>query len=206
MVCLISYSVILSKMANGYMNDACHTCMHTCNSFCSLQSLGCFTVKGNFSSHEHSHHSKSKYDPDTNTITVKGAQIIGWICTMIPKFPAVSAMPEMTIAHTFNEHCTATVQLETLTLTSRCITGCVTVANIAYEKYVYVRWTVNGWKSYSDTSCTYESSDESSQRDIFTFELPVLPPIELCICYTVQGQTFYDNNNTFNYSFSCTCN
>ena len=45
-------------------------------------------MKGNFSSHEHSQHSKSEYDPGTNTLTVKGAQIIGWICTVIPKFPA----------------------------------------------------------------------------------------------------------------------
>ena len=47
-------------------------------------------MKGNFGSGEHSQGSSCEYVPTTNTLKIKGALIIGWVCTVVPKFPTVS--------------------------------------------------------------------------------------------------------------------
>ncbi len=100
----------------------------------------------------------------------------------------------------FNSTATATVQLERLVLLSnQRILGIVTVANLAFHKEVYVRWTSNGWLTFTDTPCKYQSSNIPSQRDTFGFQLSTTGPVELCVCYTVLGQSYYDNNNGLNY-------
>jgi len=60
-----------------------------------LQAIGCFTVKGKINSHVHSHHTSSEYDPENNTVRIKGALIIGWISTVVPRFPAVSKVRQL---------------------------------------------------------------------------------------------------------------
>ncbi len=101
----------------------------------------------------------------------------------------------------FNSTATATVQLERLVfLSNQRILGIVTVGNLAFHKEVYVRWTSNGWQTFTDTPCKYQSSDIPSQRDIFGFQLSTTGPVELCVCYTVLGQSYYDNNNGQNYT------
>ncbi len=100
----------------------------------------------------------------------------------------------------FNQASTATVQLERLVLLSNHILGFVTVTNLGSHKEVYVHWTSDGWQTFTDTPCKYLSSNVPSQRDTFGFQLSITSRVELCICYTVQAQTFCDNNSGENYS------
>ena len=45
---------------------------------------------GNFNSDQHACPTRCEYKSDTNTLRVNGAQIIGWVCSVLPKFPAIS--------------------------------------------------------------------------------------------------------------------
>lgn len=98
------------------------------------------------------------------------------------------------------------VCLETCSLQERSLTGTIKVRNIGFEKSVHVRATYDSWASYTDIECTFMNNVYSCQdTDIFSFvlELPAfIPPhnrVEFCICFTVQGQTFWDNNDGKNY-------
>lgn len=79
------YIIIIFKFQELVWNNCGYSLIITY-----LQGIGCFTLKGNHGFNEHSHSTKSEYDAETNTLTVKGAHIIGWICFVLPKFPAVS--------------------------------------------------------------------------------------------------------------------
>ncbi len=93
------------------------------------------------------------------------------------------------------------VQLErTVRICSDHLLGTVSVANIAYHKEAYVRWTRNHWESYTDSPASYQSSNAHNNRDTFAFQLPIADAqIECCIIYNVAGETYYDNNHGQNY-------
>ncbi|KAJ1374669.1 hypothetical protein KIN20_037404 [Parelaphostrongylus tenuis] len=82
--------------------------------------------------------------------------------------------------------------------------GTIKVANIAFEKKVFVRYTSNNWQSYMDRLATYQPST-SRVYDTFTFELD-LPTVsdksnrlEFCICYIANGSEHWDSNCGNNY-------
>ncbi len=89
------------------------------------------------------------------------------------------------------------VLLERIGLHGNRIVGRVSVANLAYEKDVYVHWTFDR-VMYSDTNCRYDCS-ESPQRDIFEFDLPATASFELSVGYNVAGQSFSDDNSGAGY-------
>lgn len=98
------------------------------------------------------------------------------------------------------------VCLENCSLQERSLTGTIKVRNIGFEKSVLVRATFDSWVSYTDVDCTFMNNVYGCQdTDTFAFvlELPVyvLPQnrAEFCICFKVQGQVFWDNNNGKNY-------
>ncbi|KAK2824674.1 hypothetical protein Q5P01_021849 [Channa striata] len=98
------------------------------------------------------------------------------------------------------------VCLENCSLQERSLTGTIKVRNIGFEKSVQVRATYDSWASFTDTECTFMNNVYGCQdTDTFAFvvELPahILPHnrVEFCICFKVQGQTFWDNNNSKNY-------
>ncbi len=94
--------------------------------------------------------------------------------------------------------CQSPVQLERIAFHNGTILGSVSVANLAYEKRVYVRWSLNGvW--YNDTMCKYESSNFCTMRDYFSFDLPATDPVQFHLKYTVAGQTYCDNNHGEDY-------
>ncbi|KJH42536.1 putative phosphatase regulatory subunit [Dictyocaulus viviparus] len=84
------------------------------------------------------------------------------------------------------------------------LVGTIKVANIAFEKRVFVRYTTNNWQSYMDRQATYQPSN-SKVYDTFTFELE-LPTVfekssrlEFCICYVANGTENWDSNGGENY-------
>lgn len=92
------------------------------------------------------------------------------------------------------------VCLENMKRDGPCIQGYVRVTNIAYHKKVQVRWTTDAWHRHQDTECTYSHTLQNSNTDCFTFKLPISgEQLELALLYTVNGQTFWDNNGGRNY-------
>ncbi|KAM3606640.1 uncharacterized protein V6R79_020309 [Siganus canaliculatus] len=98
------------------------------------------------------------------------------------------------------------VCLENCSLQERSLTGTVKVRNIGFEKSVQLRATFDSWLSFTDVECTFMNNVYSCQdTDTFAFvlELPAyVPPqnrVEFCICFKVQDQIFWDNNDGKNY-------
>ena len=86
-------------------------------------------------------------------------------------------------------------------------TGLVRVQNIAYEKQVVVRYTLNDWESFSDLKAEWEESVWANDRleaDKFRFSIP-LPTgartlrVRFAVSYDVAGLSFWDNNDTMDY-------
>lgn len=103
------------------------------------------------------------------------------------------------------------VCLENCTLAERTLSGIVKVRNVGFEKSVQVRITYDSWASFQDVECQYISSVyvcSDSDHFSFTLEIPssVQPrhSIEFCVCYTTQGQSFWDNNKGKNYRITHT--
>lgn len=99
------------------------------------------------------------------------------------------------------------VCLENCSLQERSLTGTVKVRNLGFQKWVWLRATFDSWASFTDVDCTFLNNVYSCQdTDTFAFvlELPssILPQhrVEFCICYQVQDQTFWDNNDGKNYT------
>ncbi|XP_056302298.1 protein phosphatase 1 regulatory subunit 3B isoform X1 [Danio aesculapii] len=101
-----------------------------------------------------------------------------------------------------NDH----VCLEHCMLKEKSIMGTVKVKNISFEKSVKLRITFDTWKNHTDVQCQYvKDTYTASNRDTFSFEasLPEQVPsherIEFAICYEVNGDTLWDNNQGKNY-------
>lgn len=99
------------------------------------------------------------------------------------------------------------VCLESCSLQERSLTGTIKVRNIGFEKSVQIRTTFDSWASFTDVECTFMNNIYGCpDTDTFSFvvELPAeVPPqnrVEFCICFKVQGQTFWDNNDGKNYA------
>eukprot|EP00123_Amoebidium_parasiticum_P000706 comp11580_c0_seq1/m.6053 comp11580_c0_seq1/g.6053 ORF comp11580_c0_seq1/g.6053 comp11580_c0_seq1/m.6053 type:complete len:457 (-) comp11580_c0_seq1:1025-2395(-) len=83
--------------------------------------------------------------------------------------------------------------------------GRVRVRNTSFEKAVFIRYTVDNWRTHRDISAQYESSDSSREYDEFLFVIPV--PINIthgrkiafAVCYCADGREFWDNNHGANY-------
>ena len=81
------------------------------------------------------------------------------------------------------------------------IKGTIQVTNVAYEKRVTVRWSVDGWKTWADTDATFHSSI-SKDSDLFEFTIPSQTKTEFAVRYQAAGQEVWDNNSGWNYQFS----
>eukprot|EP00062_Callorhinchus_milii_P009827 gi/632954049/ref/XP_007892757.1/ PREDICTED: protein phosphatase 1 regulatory subunit 3A isoform X2 [Callorhinchus milii] len=88
--------------------------------------------------------------------------------------------------------------------------GVIRVQNIAYEKLVYVRVTLNNWDSYCDLPAEYTPGFCDDETDQFTFKVSFVPPerkdggkVEFAICYETPIGTYWANNNQKNYGLLC---
>lgn len=89
------------------------------------------------------------------------------------------------------------------------IVGTVKVSNMSFEKEVYIRCSINDWKTHEDCYCVYVPNNLQSTvspayvlYDTFSFKIP-LPPkskkLEFCVCYKCEGKEYWDNNQGNNY-------
>ncbi|KZP16381.1 carbohydrate-binding module family 21 protein [Athelia psychrophila] len=103
----------------------------------------------------------------------------------------------------------ADVALEELNLSSDLATihGRVRVRNLAFEKWLAVRFTFDSWQTTSEVTAKYVESRNQNKYDIFGFTIrlnDILSRIEektllLALRYTVAGREIWDNNGGANY-------
>ena len=78
------------------------------------------------------------------------------------------------------------------------VKGIIQVANLAYEKYVTVCWSVDGWKTWIDTDATFHSS-LTKDTDLFEFTIPSQTKTEFAVRYQAAEQEMWYNNSGWNY-------
>lgn len=85
----------------------------------------------------------------------------------------------------------------------------VRVRNIAYEKSVSVRYSVDAWKTSLDVPATYVSGSCDGPTDRFSFtivlkeDFPAGSKVQFAVCFQAAGGEFWDNNGGSNYSIVC---
>ena len=100
------------------------------------------------------------------------------------------------------------VMLEDVTLSKEAtICGHVKVKNLAFQKFVAVRFTFDFWQTTSEVSAKYEQPLAHGSFDRFSFVIrlhDILSKIEdktlfMAVRYAVNGQELWDNNGGHNY-------
>lgn len=92
----------------------------------------------------------------------------------------------------------------------RTLVGAVAARNIAFHKLVVARFTLDFWKTTSEVVADYDDNirrniaGDGYDRFLFNIKLEDQTNLEnktlfFCVRYTVNGQEFWDNNNSFNY-------
>lgn len=107
------------------------------------------------------------------------------------------------------------VQLESMDLLHQepylFLAGSITVSNLAFEKQVEVRYTIDNWETTRFLNAHYHHSTPSG--DCFQFKLPLLQQqpedespihIQLAVCYSVASHQYWDNNHHLNYKLKIT--
>lgn len=88
--------------------------------------------------------------------------------------------------------------------------GSVAVANMAFNKFVVARFTLDYWKTTSEVVAEYHNDvrqprrADGSDRFNFTIKLADLANLEaktmfFCVRYSVNGQEYWDNNGSTNF-------
>ncbi|KAJ5856581.1 uncharacterized protein N7529_010525 [Penicillium soppii] len=104
------------------------------------------------------------------------------------------------------------VRLERLFLSAdkSTLIGTVAVANLAFQKYVTARFTLDYWRTTSEVGAAYchdvrrQQAADGFDRFSFDFKLNDQANLEtktmfMCIRYNVAGQEYWDNNDSVNY-------
>jgi hypothetical protein len=92
----------------------------------------------------------------------------------------------------------------------KCLMGSIIAANLAFQKYVTCRFTLDYWKTTSEVAAEYMAEIQPQEtpyghdRFAFTIELPNLAILEsktlyFCIRYNVMGYEFWNNNGGTNF-------
>ncbi|CAF1432985.1 unnamed protein product [Adineta steineri] len=88
--------------------------------------------------------------------------------------------------------------------------GTIRVNNCSFDKRVFVRYTIDQWKTFSVLNAHYIMHYADNNTDLFQFKLTVpkdkllsssLLKMSFAICYCVNGGKFWDNNYSQNYNF-----
>uniref|UniRef100_A0A8C6SI42 CBM21 domain-containing protein n=1 Tax=Neogobius melanostomus TaxID=47308 RepID=A0A8C6SI42_9GOBI len=97
------------------------------------------------------------------------------------------------------------VLLESVEADEFSLSGFVRVLNLAFEKSVSLRYSLNNWISFMDSLASYvpNSSDGISDRFCFKIVMPTYldngGTLQFAIKYCVGGQEYWDNNSGNNY-------
>ncbi|XP_063073448.1 protein phosphatase 1 regulatory subunit 3A isoform X2 [Engraulis encrasicolus] len=113
------------------------------------------------------------------------------------------------LAETVEERKVALESLELMPGTTT-LRGTVRVANLCFDKAVYVRTTYDSWGSHFDLLTEYVPGSSDRESDGFSFKLTLVPPldaagirVEFCLRYESAVGEFWDSNNGQNYTLYC---
>jgi hypothetical protein len=96
------------------------------------------------------------------------------------------------------------IQLDTANDTVNLV-GSIQVANLAFEKHVVVRYTLDDWTTVHEVDAAYREpvANSANTWDRFSFKITLAEhchqTLDLAIQYTVGGRAFWDNNQYRNY-------
>ncbi|ORY85044.1 putative phosphatase regulatory subunit-domain-containing protein [Protomyces lactucae-debilis] len=106
----------------------------------------------------------------------------------------------------------AIIKVETVYLSSdkRSLIGRVAVRNLAFQKYVCVRYTMDNWRTTSECAAEYTKDVRKKQRedgfDRFNFDIKIDDfsgvtdkTMFFCVRYNTNGQDFWDANGGKNF-------
>ncbi|KAL0088099.1 putative phosphatase regulatory subunit-domain-containing protein, partial [Phycomyces blakesleeanus] len=89
------------------------------------------------------------------------------------------------------------------------LVGFCRVANLAFQKHVVVRYSLDTWNTYSELEASYREPIVSTANtwERFSFSIPLDKPkqvqtIYIALCYTVNSTEYWDNNTGNNYSLN----
>lgn len=103
------------------------------------------------------------------------------------------------------------IELENLELLpgTTTIRGVIRVLNLCFDKMVFVRTSLDSWRSHFDLLAEYVGS-HNGEVDCFSFKLTLVPPfgekgarVDFCLRYETSTGTFWDNNNGNNFALYC---
>ncbi|KAH9977082.1 putative phosphatase regulatory subunit-domain-containing protein, partial [Lactifluus volemus] len=102
---------------------------------------------------------------------------------------------------------TRDVAVENIDLVGTTIEGVVRVRNIAFEKWIAVRFTLDKWQTTSEVTARYKDSLADGAFDRFTFAIKLADVLSraeektlfLAVRYSVAGREIWDNNLGRNY-------
>jgi len=110
------------------------------------------------------------------------------------------------------ERQSAPVRVERIFLASdnQTLVGSIACANISFHKFVVARFTLDYWKTTSEIVAEFNHDVRRKQKDDgydrFNFNIKLADQnnldaktLLLCVRYQVNGQEFWDNNNSMNY-------
>ncbi|KAF7282578.1 hypothetical protein GWI33_002300 [Rhynchophorus ferrugineus] len=87
------------------------------------------------------------------------------------------------------------------------VVGTVKVKNLAFHKEVFVRMSIDEWKTHEDAFCNFVPNNLPGTGtyvvfDTFSFKIN-LPPksrrVEFCVCFKCEGLEYWDSNDSANY-------
>ena len=104
------------------------------------------------------------------------------------------------------------VELESVELLpgTTALRGIIRVVNLCFSKTVYVRVSLDGWRSSFDLLAEYIPGSSDGETDRFSFKLTLAPPVskegtrvEFCLRYETAVGHFWANNRDLNYVLFC---
>ncbi|XP_075558146.1 uncharacterized protein LOC142590143 [Dermacentor variabilis] len=97
------------------------------------------------------------------------------------------------------------VCLESVVSSGCALHAVIRVLNVAFEKLVVLRYSLDNWRSFCDLRAVYLPGSSDGISDRFGVDVYLTPQgdaqLQMCVRYVVGDQEYWDNNEGANYCF-----
>lgn len=97
------------------------------------------------------------------------------------------------------------VCLESVVSSGCALHAVIRVLNVAFEKLVVLRYSMDNWRSFCDLRAVYLPGSSDGISDRFGVDVYLTPQgdalVQMCVRYVVGDQEFWDSNEGANYCF-----
>ncbi|KAL1441468.1 hypothetical protein MTO96_001103 [Rhipicephalus appendiculatus] len=97
------------------------------------------------------------------------------------------------------------VCLESVVSSGCALHAVIRVLNVAFEKLVVLRYSLDNWRSFCDLRAVYLPGSSDGISDRFGVDVYLTPQgeaqVQMCVRYVVGDQEYWDNNDGANYCF-----